>query len=152
MNQIDSLFTDCTIKRISNAVAAGTSAVTLAGTPVYVGDCDAFQIILLLGAIVAGGTNVFKLQHGDAVGGGDLEDIEGSGVTIADDQDNKILTSEVILPQKLYVNPVLTRGVQNTTVDGILIIKYGQRGARPVTQDATVTSAKQLGSPATGTP
>lgn len=156
MPQMSSLLTDCVNKRILNAQAAGTGAVSpqsVSSAPVDVSDCEAFEIIVLVGAIVTNGTCAFKLQHGDASDGSDLADVEGSALAgfVAADA-NKMWVSEVIRPRKPYINPVLTRATANVTIDGVIIKKYGMRGDRPVTQDATVKASKQLGSPASGTP
>lgn len=155
MSKIRSVVDDCEIARILNAVAAGTGAVSpqsVNSAPVFVGDCEAFVIIALIGAIVSTGTVAFKLQHGDLADGTDLADVEGSALTqMGDADDNKMFVSEVFNPIKNYVNPVFTRATANGTVDGVIILKFGKR-VRPVAQGATVKAAESLGSPASGTP
>jgi len=158
MPKIDSLIDDCVFKRIMNAQgAASTGSVSpysVDSAPVDVSDCEAFVIQVLIGAMAASAVAAFKLQHGNLADGSDLADVEGSALTsMGDTDDNKMWVSEVIRPRPgfKYINPVVTRSGGNVTVDGMVIIKYGKR-VRPVTQDATVKAAKQLGSPASGTP
>lgn len=155
MPMIDSLYSDAVFKRIMNAQAASSSGsvspYSIDSAPVDVSDCEAFAIVVMIGAMASSAVAAFKLQHGDDAAGGDLADVEGSALTsMADTDDNKMWVSEVIRPRKKYINPVVTKSGGNVTIDGMLIIKYGKR-VRPVSQDATVKAAEQLGSPASGT-
>ena len=109
--------------------------------------------MVLIGAMAASAVAAFKLQHGNLADGSDLADVEGSALpSMGDTDDNKMWVSEVIRrrPGFKYINPVVTKSGGKVTIDGMLIIKYGKR-VRPVTQEATVKAAEQLGSPASGT-
>lgn len=153
---IDSLFTDCVFKRILNAQSPASSGAispqAVSSAPIDVGEFEALAVLVVIGAIAASGVAAFKMQHGDLANGSDLADIEGSALTpMGQDDDNKMFLSEIIRPRKRYLNPVVTPSGGNVTVEAMIIIGYGKRGVRPVTQDATVKAAEQLGSPASGT-
>lgn len=146
------LLEDIKIVRVSNAVAAGTTAAN--GTAVDMTGYDGVLFLIAFGAIVTGAITSVKAQQGAASDGGDAVDLEGSGVTVADDQDNKVVALDIYRPRQgygKYVRPVVSRGTQNATIDSMIAILYNGR-SKPVSLDATLVAAsKSLGSPATGT-
>ena len=76
-------------------------------------------------------------------------DLEGSAITVADDDDNQLFACDVVRPQKRYVRAVVDRGTANATVDGIIAQQYGPK-AIPTTQPATTTVETNI-SPDEGT-
>lgn len=136
--------------RVSNAVAAGTSAINSTGVPTA--DAEGVKFDVHFGAIVSGAVTSVKLQQSSDDGStDDYTDIAGSSCTVADDQDNKILTIELYNPQKNYVRAVVTRGTQNATVDSIVATLFKLRKAPP-TQDASIiATSKVLAGAAEGT-
>lgn len=143
---------DMKIVRVSNAVAAGTTAAN--GTAVDMTGFESVLFLVAFGAIVTGAVTSVKAQQGAASDGSDGVDLEGTGVTVADDQDNKIVALEVYRPRPgygKYVRPVVSRGTQNATIDSITAILFNGR-LKPQALDATlVSTSKSVGSPATGT-
>jgi hypothetical protein len=138
------------VVRVSNAVAAGTT--TINGTAVDMTGYDGVMFLVLLGAIVSGAATSLKAQQGAASDGGDAADLAGTGITIGDTDDNKIVALDIYRPQNRYVRPVVLRATQNATVDGIIAVLYNGR-VKPAVVDATLLAAsKSVGSPALGTP
>lgn len=146
----NSLFRNAEFSRPLNAVAAGTT--TQNGSSVNLEDATGVVFVALLGTITAGAVTSLKAQQSSDDGNSDdWTDIEGSAVTIADDQDNKVAILEVLNPTKKYVRPVLVRGTQNAVIDGVIAIKLNPRKAPP-TQPATVMAAsKTIYGPKEGT-
>jgi len=74
----------------------------------------------------------------------------GTSQTVAEDDDNQIVITEIVRPQKQYVAHVVDRGTQNAVVDFLIAEIYFKR-KQPVTQDALVVAVEVHNSPAEGT-
>lgn len=136
--------------RHSNAVAAGTSLITPSGGI----DTKGFRRVVFLievGAIVSGGVQSAKIQQSDDNGSSDgYSDLEGSSLSIADDDDSGIAIIEVLEPQKRYLKCLFSRATQNSTLEGITVLLCDP-DVEPVTQDATVVATEFHQTPAEGT-
>src|SRR5690606_33557390 len=107
--------------------------------------------IVLLGAITANAVTSVKAQQGDLLAGSDMDDLEDSAVTVADDDDNQIVIVDVVRPSKQFVRCVVDRGTQNAVVDGIIAELYDARDV-PVTPDTTpLVGSTKLVAPGEGT-
>lgn len=130
------------ITRVMAAQAAGATAVN--GTGVDMAGFDGVLFVAEMGAIVAGAVTALKAQQSDDDGVGDTYgDLTGTSVTIGDAGDGGVFWLDIINPEKRFVRPVLVRGTQNATIDGIVAYRY-QAEKLPVTQAATATSAGEL--------
>jgi len=139
------------ITRHNNAVAAGTTDITpSAGIDMQNFEGCLFQV--LFGAITAGAATSIKVQQSDDDGVADAySDLEGTSVTVADDDDNQIFWVDVYRPQKRYLKLIVDRGTQNAVLDGIVAMQYGPRKL-PTTHDATTVGGGELhASPDEGT-
>lgn len=146
-----SLFKNIKLVRHNNAVAAGQTAIT----PSAGIDMAGFETCLFLvpfGAITAGGAQSIKVQQSSDDGVADAySDLEGTSVTVAADQDNKIACVEVVRPQKRYLKLIVSRATQDSVVDGVFAL-LGGATTLPVTQPASVMAASEVHvSPAEGT-
>lgn len=135
--------------RVIDRTAAGTSDVESS-----IIDTKGFKSITFIvgfGTIVADAATSVKIQtgHDDALS--DAADLEGTSISIADDDDNGIVAIEVVEPQERYVRVVVDRGIQNAEVDFGLAIQTGPDFV-PVTHDSsTVIDAELHASPYEGT-
>jgi hypothetical protein len=129
-------------------VAAGQTVVNsdIVDTAGY----DGVRFIAGFGAITAGAVTSMKVQQNTANSGSGMADLEGSGITVADDADNKIAISDIFRPRERYVRATISRGTQNAVVDFLIAELYGPR-VLPVADDATVLGAEVHASPAEGT-
>src|SRR5574343_348087 len=84
-----------------NTTAAGTGD-TVAGTVIDRMDYSSIAFITQVGTIASGGTVKVKIQHGDLANGSDMADIAGSGVDLADTDDNKRVCHEIYHGTKRY--------------------------------------------------
>ncbi|OGF05251.1 MAG: hypothetical protein A2W00_04700 [Candidatus Eisenbacteria bacterium RBG_16_71_46] len=128
---------------------AGTSDLTSEGldTLGYAG----VRFLIGFGAITSGAVTSVKAQQStDDAATDAYSDIEGSGITVADDDDNQVAIIDIYHPQKRYLDVVIDRGTQNAVVDFILAELYLPADA-PITQDTTVISAECHSAPAEGT-
>jgi hypothetical protein len=125
--------------KVSTAVtptagAAGTTDIN--GTTL---DMQGFEGVLMLvrfGAITASAVTSVKAQQGAQSDVSDAADLEGTGITVADDDDDQIFAIDLYRPQERYVRLVVDRGTQNAVVASAEYIQYGIRKG-PITQNVT---------------
>jgi hypothetical protein len=128
--------------RLAVVEAAATAGqTTLDSDVVDMAGFDGVTFVALLGDVTVDSVLTLTLQHGDEVGGGDMEStaIVATHTATASDADSKILVVEGYMPTKRYARARLARGTANAVVGGIIAIMSGPKVA-PVTQDATVIS------------
>jgi len=129
-----SLVKDSKITRVSNAVAAGTTDVE--ATSVDMSGFDAVAFIVEFGTITSTAVTSVKIQQSSD--NSTFEDVAGTSITVADDDDNQVFVAEVVRPEKRYVRCVVDRGTANAVIDSIVAIQHQAREL-PVTQPATTT-------------
>lgn len=136
--------------RIMNGVAAGTSAQT--SSAVDMAGFDAVKFYSLFGAITSGAATSVKVQQSSDDASADAyADLEGTSVTVADDDDNQVVVHDIISPRERYLKVVISRATQNAVIDGVIAVLYKARAAAP-TNDATTVVAREIHvAPAEGT-
>jgi len=146
-----SLLKNSQIVRHSNAVTAGSSAIT-PSAGVDRSNAEVVTFLVPFGAITSGGVQSIEVHQSDDDGVADAYSaLLGSNVVVADDDDNKVAVVEIVKPTKRYLKCVVNRATQNSAIDGILAILTGLKNY-PVTQGATVVAASEShASPAEGT-
>lgn len=136
--------------RVMNAVAAGTSAQT--SSVIDTAGYDGVKINTAFGAITTGAVTSVKIQQSSDDGVADAySDLEGSSVTVADDDDNQVVIHDIYRPQKRYLKVVVSRATQNAVIDGITAMRYGAKKLPPSDDSSTICYRKLLTSPAEGT-
>lgn len=105
------------------------------GTRVNMANWQGVIFITTFGAITGGAATTVKVQQADGAGAGSGDDLLGTAITVADDDDNKAFIHDIYRPGDLYVGPVVTRANEDSVVKEILAIQYGPR-KKPTTQDA----------------
>lgn len=140
-----SLVKDALITRVSNAVSAGTTTVN--STAVDMAGYDAVAFVVSFGTITSTAVTSVKVQHSDD--NSSFSDVEGSAISVADDDDNQVFIAEVLRPIKRYVRCTVVRGTANAVIDTITAIQHAARET-PVTQPDTTTGEVHV-SPISGT-
>lgn len=143
------LLEDIKIKRVMNAVAAGTSSQT--GSAVDMaqdGGYDGVLFVAMFGALTATQVTSLKAQQSADDGSADsYADLDGAETAALEDTDgNKCLVLDVFRPAERYVKPTIVRGTANAVIDGMLAILYRGR-QRPSLQDTTVAQALAVVTP-----
>lgn len=135
--------------RAMNAVAAGTTDQT--SSWIDTAGFDGIVFITAFGTITSTAVTSVKIQQSTASDGTNGADLEGTSITVADDDDNQMTVHDIYRPRERYLAAVVDRGTANAVIDGIVAILYNGVKA-PVTHDAsTVVSAEYFASPAEGT-
>jgi hypothetical protein len=141
------LLHDTKITKVKDAQAAGTSAIN--STSVDMAGYDSACFIVSPGTITSGAvTSINLAQSSDNV---TFNDLLGSGITIADDDDNQTFALEVVKPSQRYVRLEVARATQNAVIGDIYCIQRGP-GVKPQSNNVADTITSELHqSPAEGT-
>lgn len=130
------------LKRVSNAVAAGTSDIN--SSSVDMTGFDSVSFIVSFGAITAGAaTNCHLETSSDDT---NWDDLAGSAITVADDDDNQCVFLDLHTPRERYIRCVVDRATQNSVVDGIVALQYNAH-VEPVTHDASTVVGSEFHGP-----
>lgn len=140
-----SLCKEAKFTRVSDAVAAGTTDVNC--TSVDMSGFDAVAFVAAFGTITSSAVTSIKVQGSSD--NSTFVDLEGTSVTVADDDDNQLFIAEVLRPSYRYIRLVIDRGTANAVIDSVTAIQHTPRYA-PVTQPATTTVEVNV-APAAGT-
>lgn len=108
-------------------------------------------MVVTFGAVAAGATTSIKAQQGAASNLSDAADLEGTGITVAADDDEQIFIIDLYEPAERYVRVVVDKDTSNNTQEIANYIQYGAR-VRPTTPAVTdaVTYERHM-TPAEGT-
>lgn len=135
------------VTRVMNAVAAGTTDSN--GSTVDMRGYGACQFIVAFGAITSGAVTSVKAQTSSD--DSNWDDLEGTSITVADDDDNQVVVLDINNPRERYLRVVVDRGTQNAVIDSAVALQYNAI-FEPVTHDATtVVGAEYHHAPAEGT-
>lgn len=138
--------------KISTAItptagAAGTTDIN--GSILDMQNFDGVLATVRMGAITASAVTSIKMQQGDESDLSDAADLEGTGQSIADDDDDETFYIDLFKPTKRYVRLVVDRGTANAVVAAANYIQYGPRKAP--TSHGTGVSGETHVSPDEGT-
>lgn len=137
------------VTRVMNAVAAGTT--NQESSTVDMQGYDGVMFMAAFGTITANAVTSVKAQQGALSNGSDGADLEGTAITVADDDDNQVAIIDIYRPQERYVRCAISRGTQNAVIDGVIAVQYKGRKFPTVHDTATVIAAETHNSPAEGT-
>lgn len=98
-------------------------------------------------AIAAGAVTSIKVQQGAESDGSDMADLAGTGMTIADTDDNKVFRLDV-RPRERYVRVVVDKDGTNATAESATYTQYDPVGISAPIADA---DSETHGLPAEGT-
>lgn len=140
-----------TVDRLSNAVAAGTTAVNSAEVDMAGFEGVAFVVVM---GTITDGTPKVKAQQDVVTGMAGAADLAGTGVDLAATDDNKIVVLDIKRPLERFLRCVVDRTlgspVTGAVIDGIFAIRYGA-GVLPASHSADVAGNETHVSPAEGT-
>ena len=132
---------------VASSRTAGQTAIN--GAMVDMQGYEGVVAVVEMGTIAATAVTSIKWQQSDTITSADFSDLEGTGIDLADDDDDEIFVSELYKPTKRYVRLVVSRGTANAALRAATYIQYKARSA-PVTQGTDVTTELSVG-PAEGT-
>lgn len=130
---INSLLREAKVTRVSASAAAAQTDVTSSAI-----DTKGFEgclFIVAMGTITGGAVTSAHVEQCDTSGGSYTE-LADTEITIADDDDGKLVLIDVKNTSERYLKCVVDRGTEDAVVDGIIAIQYSA-AAVPTTHDAT---------------
>jgi len=140
--------------KVSTAItsAAGVAdTADITGTILDMSNYEGVLMIVRFGVITGSAVTSIKAQQDAAAAMGGAADLEGTSITVADDDDDQIFIIDLYRPRERYVRLYVDRGTQNAVVASAVYIQYGPR-KKPVSNNVTnkVTTETNI-SPAEGT-
>lgn len=132
--------------------AAGASGTgTINGATLDMQGFEGVMIVVAMGPVASSGPVTLKVQQDESSGMGSAADLEGTGITVADDKDNTSFIIDIRRPRERYLRVVAARHTSNaSTVGSALYFQYDARN-RPVTQSADITTRETWINVAEGT-
>ena len=118
-------------------VTAGASAATQIDADIIdMKDFSAVMFTTVMGPITAGAATSIKIEQGAVSDMSDGSDLEGSSITVADDDDGQVFIHDLFKPTKRYIRLVVLRATQVATVQTAIAQKYNP-GSMKTTLDVT---------------
>jgi hypothetical protein len=117
----------------STAVAAGTTDIT----PASGIDMQGFEectFLVVFGAITASAVTSIKVQQ--SADDSSYADLEGTSVTVADTDDDKVFHVTIKNPTDRYLKCIIDRGTANAVLNSIVAVQTGAHKA-PTTHDSS---------------
>jgi hypothetical protein len=103
-------------------------------------------VVVKFAAIAASATTSIKLQSGASSDLSDASDLEGTGQSVADDDDDEIYAIDLYQCRERYIRLVVDKDASNATAESAVYIQYGPHRAA-VTQPTGTTLEKHLSVP-----
>jgi len=113
-------------------------AAILYGETIDMANFESVLMIVTFGVITSAAVTSIKAQSGAASNLSDVADLEGTGQTVADDDDDATFYIDLVKPQERYVRLAVPRATQNAVVSSATYIKYNPR-VKPTTHDTAVS-------------
>ncbi|WP_428305506.1 hypothetical protein [Lacipirellula sp.] len=107
-------------------------------------DMAGFEGVLVevtLGVITAGAVTGVVMQQSNASDMSGAETLAGPSITVADDDDGKVLALDLFRPTKRYVRVHVDRATQNAVIAGATYKQYGARSVPINSASSTVKVA-----------
>ena len=132
--------------KISSAItptagAAGTSDIN--GTTLDMQGVDGGLMVVRMGAITSSAVTSIKAQQGAASDLSDAADLEGTGQTFADTDDENVFYIDLFRPSERYVRLVVDRGTADAVVADALYYQY-KSSELPVTQGSDISGESHI--------
>ena len=113
---------------------AAAAAVDRDGAGLDMAGFDGVLMVVKMADIAAGAVTTIKAQQSDDNGVADgYSDLEGTGIAIADDDDNQVFIIDLVKPTKRWVRVVVDKDAANATNECALYLQYDARNL-PVEQ------------------
>lgn len=112
---------------------------------------EGVMMVVKLGDIAGSAVTSIKAQQGAASNLSDAADLEGTGITVADDDDNQVFIIDLYRPRERYVRVVVDKDASHNTEEMAFYIGYGSRKEPTVMTLANEVTYEKHVSPAEGT-
>lgn len=130
------------INKVKDASSAATTDVT--SDSVDMQGYDSVAFLLTFGTIT--GSAVTSIHVEQSANDSSFADLEGTNVTVADDDDNEMFWLEIVRPTDRYIRLIVDRGTQNAEVGAIYAFQTPMHEQKPIDNviDDTITGESHL--------
>jgi len=138
--------------KVSTALDYASANADRTGAVLDMAGFEGVMMVVKFAVIAAGAATVVKAQQDTALAFNvDPQDLLGTGIAVADDDDDQIFIIDLVKPRERFVRLYIDKDAANATAEMAWYIQYGAR-SEPVTQTVTdeVTYERHV-SPAEGT-
>jgi hypothetical protein len=140
------------ITQVVDQSEGAAGATDINGDGVDMNGFEGVMFVAIMGPITSGAVTSLKAQQDTASDfSDDAQDLAGTGITIADDDDEQVFVLDIWRPLDRYVRPVIERATQNATVQSVLAVQYGPRELPTEFAVADLINYEAHVSPAEGT-
>jgi hypothetical protein len=111
--------------QVKKALAYASGTADRTGAIIDMSGYDGILMIVNVIAVGTGATYSIKAQEDDAVGGGTMADLIGTGIVIADSDDDQVFYIDIYKPLKRYIRLYVDKDASNTCSEAASYILYG---------------------------
>lgn len=137
--------------QIRKALAYASGTADRTGEIIDMANYEWIMAVVTFATIAAGGTNSIKWQQGAAALMGDAADLAGTGITVADDDDDQVFASLLIKPRERYVRLYVDKDTSNACAESAIYILGGKRTLPALANITDELTVERHESPAEGT-
>lgn len=118
---------NCRVQQAITPTAGAAGTTTINGATLDMQDWEGVIVVVEFGAITATGVQSVKGQQGQQANLSDAADLLGSGTTVADTDDEKVVVKIFRNIRERYFRVVVPRATANCVVAGATYILFGKR-------------------------
>lgn len=111
--------------KITSALDYASGSADRNGAVLDMSGYEGVLMIVKFATIASGATAKIKAQQGAQSDLSDAADLAGTGISVADDDDNQIFIIDLHKPQERYVRVVVDKDGSNATAESAIYIQYG---------------------------
>lgn len=139
---------DCLIKKALTYISANSNRD---GITIDTAGYDSCCFVLTFATIASSAVTAIELEQGAASDMSDGQDLLGSSVTVADDDDDQLKYIDIHNPRERYLRLKMNKDGTNVCAESGIAILYNGRASRAITQPAGETEGERHVFPAEGT-
>ena len=88
---------------------------------------ESAKFVVTMHSVAASAVTSIKVQQGAAANMSDAADLEGTSISVADDDDGEVFVISIVKPQERYLRLVVDKDASNNTDESATVELYGAR-------------------------
>ncbi len=137
---------------IKKALVYTSGSASRNGLAIDMAGFDTCCFVVQFATIAASAVTTIKAQQDTTSAMSTAQDIAGSAISVADDDDDELRFLEIHNPGKRFLRVVITKNGVNASAESAVAYLFNGRKKRPITQTLAEAEGKRLVAPAEGTP
>jgi len=137
--------------QIRKALAYASGTADRNGATLDMANYEWAIAVVSFATIAAGGVNSIKLQQGAASDLSDAADLEGTGISVAADDDDQVFAIAIEKPRERYIRVVVDKDASNACAESAIYIVGGKRTQPALANITDELTVEHHVSPAEGT-